>query len=77
MVKKNFFISNPPVSKLTSPLSGGTRESFEIFYFFNTLASPEREVPERSEVGGVAFKKGEVVSEANRRGFRENKLCLL
>ena len=31
----------------------------------------------RSEVGGVDFKKKEVVSEANRRGFIENKLCLL
>ena len=29
----------------------------------------------RSE--GLILKKGEVVSEANRRGFIENKLCLL
>ena len=34
--------SNPPVSKLTSPLSGGTREAFDIFYFCDTLAAPER-----------------------------------
>ena len=59
--------SNPPVSKLTSPLSGGTREFFNTFYSLYTLPPLKGEVAQRA--GGVVIKKREVVNEVNRMGL--------
>ena len=69
--------SNPPVNKLTSPLSGGTRESFEIFYFLTLLPPLKGEVPERSEGGGVVIKKGKVAerSEGGGVNFKRKGRC--
>ncbi len=73
--KRPYLESNPPVSKLTSPLSGGTGESFDILYSFYTLPPLKGEVPERSEGGGVNFKiKGEVVKEVRSEGVVNKKI---
>ena len=50
--------SNPPVSKLTSPLSGGTREFFEIFY---SDYQENVELTEYETAGGQLYANREVV----------------
>ena len=66
--------NNPPVNKLTSPLSGGTREFFDIFYSLYHLPPLKGEVPERSEGGGVVVKK-KGGGLKGRRGLRTIKNC--